>query len=100
MQYLEWAIRTYPLARWDLGTSGVAAVSLEELGGPVDLKDAGSWMRFREAIAQRYGVAPEEVMPALGGHGALWVAAVAALGFGEGAVVEAPSYEPVCRLAE
>ncbi|MBK8252486.1 MAG: pyridoxal phosphate-dependent aminotransferase [Polyangiaceae bacterium] len=100
--YLSWAIETFPHAKWDLATSGLPSISAAELGQPSDLSDPKALQTFARKVAERYGVAEKNVMPALGTSGAVWIAAAAVLGGLNGAdvLVEEPTYEPLLRAFE
>lgn len=108
VDYLSWAIESFPGARWDLATSGLLSVSAAELGVPVEaLSDPGALRRFAAKVGERYGVAAGEVVPALGTSGAVWMAVASVLpGPGEGGaagvevLVETPTYEPLLRVVE
>jgi aspartate/methionine/tyrosine aminotransferase len=100
MDYLAWAVREMPRARLDLGTSGVPMVGADELGSVPRLAEWGALGDFVDGVAHRYGVAADEVVPALGAAGGLWLLATALLGPGDHAVIEAPVYEPVQRIIE
>ncbi len=128
VNYLSWAIETFPRAKWDLATSGLPTISSADLGLPASLSDLSSLRSFASKVAARYGVPLEEVVPALGTSGAVWTAAAALLpraselaaprissSFGsDGAassglpaashsfevVIEEPTYEPLLRVIE
>jgi aspartate/methionine/tyrosine aminotransferase len=98
VDYLSWAIETFPRASWDLATSGLPSIAASELGAPPDLADPGALRSFAAALAERYGV---PVVPALGTSGAAWIIAAAVLG-GDAAdvLIEQPTYEPLLRVIE
>jgi len=101
-RYLSWARRFYGQVRLDLATSGVPTVPLADLGVPPAsaLDDPGGWARLRAGIA-RYNDVPEaEAIAALGTTHALWLAYTALTSPGDEVLVEAPTYEPVVRIAE
>ena len=79
VNYLSWAIETFPRAKWDLATSGLPTISSADLGLPASLSDLSSLRSFASKVAARYGVPLEEVVPALGTSGAVWTAAAALL---------------------
>lgn len=101
IEYLSWAIETFPRARWDLATSGLPSISASELGAPADLGDPAALRSFAAAVAERYGVPVAEVAPALGTSGAAWLVAASVLS-GEPAevLIEQPTYEPLLRVVE
>ncbi len=107
IDYLRWAIETFPHARLDLATSGLRSISSDELGVPGGLSDILAPHRFAEKVAARYGVPVTEVVPALGTSGALWMIAASILSTSADAtsspphvVVEDPTYEPLLRVVE
>lgn len=101
VEYLGWAIETFPHAVWDLATSGLPSIAASELGAPPDLGDPAALRMFAAAIAERYSVPVTEVMPALGTSGAVWIVAAAVLGREPAEVlIEQPTYEPLLRVVE
>lgn len=105
VDYLSWAIETFPHAKWDLATSGLPSISSAELGLPPSLSDPSALRTFAAKVAERYGVPRDEVVPALGTSGAVWTAAAAVLPPRDGAaapevIVEEPTYEPLLRVIE
>lgn len=101
--YLEWAISTFPLARYNLAVSGVCPVSLEtleEMGAKPLLGAPHAVPAFCHGISQRYGIPETEVLPALGTSGALFVSLAVGARAGDSILVEAPAYEPLYRVAE
>ncbi len=79
IDYLGWAIETFPHAKWDLATSGLPSIPVDELGVPGGLSDLGASRAFAARVAERYGVPATEVVPALGTSGALWIIAASVL---------------------
>ncbi|MFO0586317.1 MAG: pyridoxal phosphate-dependent aminotransferase [Polyangiaceae bacterium] len=105
VDYLSWAIETFPHARWDLATSGLPSISSADLGVPANLSDPAALRAFAQKIAARYGVPEGEVVPALGTSGAVWMAAASVLPRAAGeapfeVLVEEPTYEPLLRVVE
>lgn len=129
VDYLSWAIETFPRAKWDLATSGLPTISSADLGVPASLSDPSALRTFAAKVAARYGVPPDEVVPALGTSGAVWTAAASvlpalaaaaegdALALSSGndgapssgapararsfeVVLEEPTYEPLLRVIE
>lgn len=102
IDYLSWAIETFPRARWDLATSGLPSISAAELGAPADLGDPAALRSFAAAIAERHAVSVSEVFPALGTSGAAWIIAASVLTGGGPAevLIEQPTYEPLLRVIE
>ena len=127
VEYLAWAQAVPSGARWDLTASGVpdtcgsasllqrvdalgeegAAARDWSLLGRHELEDlcrrdkrpeilAG----FLQTIAQRYGVAPEHVVPTIGSSGAITQILFALARPGDHVIVERPTYEPLHRVPE
>lgn len=124
VDYLAWAQTVPAGARWDLTASGVPDAcgprSLRErlaperalapewsLLGSLELEDlcrrdkrpeivAG----FLQAVAQRYGVAPEHVVPTVGSSGAITQILFALARPGDHVIVERPTFEPLHRVPE
>lgn len=98
--YLDFAGRWYGQVGYDLASSGVAQVTEDTLGAGAPVTDLGARQRFREAVASRYAVSPDEVVTTLGASGALFVAHATLLERGQRLLVESPSYEPLWRGAD
>jgi aspartate/methionine/tyrosine aminotransferase len=102
--YLDWAIRFYGRVAWDLATSGILTLPSEELFAlapdavprPDDHEQIA---RFRALVAQRYGVPEDDVHPALGASGGIFLAYAALLEPGDDVLVEHPTYEPIPAVA-
>jgi aspartate/methionine/tyrosine aminotransferase len=99
-RYMAWAKAHQALGRYPLHQSGMPPATLEDLG--VDRADLRIhpgvptvFVRLREAVAKRYGVAPENVLPTCGTHHANFLAARALLRPGDGVLVESPWYEAI-----
>ena len=99
LEYLRWAMERYGLVRLDLASSGIPKVDAAMLG-PVALDDLHAPRAFADALAERYGVGSDEVVPALGASQAIWLACAAVLEPGDDALVETPTYEPLLRVPE
>lgn len=99
IDYLDFAHRWYGDVRYDLATSGISTAN-PDLLGPVDPSDLGSRQRFVQALSRRYGVKEQEIVPALGTSGGLYVVYSTLLQPGDHVLVEAPNYEPIWRVAE
>lgn len=103
IKYMRW-VKTRRRAQYDLCRSGVADTGLQELG--IDLKDLEiggdnfyGLPLLIHAIAQRYGVREENVMPALGTSHALFLVCGALLGeAGSEVLIEKPAYEPLVAV--
>ena len=104
IKYMEW-VKARKHVKYDLCRSGMADVQLKELGiDPKDLEIGGENFYglplLIQAIAQRYGVNEENVMPALGTSHALFLVCCALLGGAEGdrVLIEKPAYEPLIAV--
>src|SRR5262245_43939160 len=97
--YMQWA-KTRPSPRFDLAISNVLPCSIDELPGARDAialsgrNDTG-YAPLMEAIAARYGVAPEQVTTAQGTSGANFLVCAALLEPGDDVLVERPGYDPL-----
>lgn len=97
-RYIDWAMARYPSAATDLASSGMPLRPADTEGLDLDAPDANA--RLVSAIA-RYNARPEaEVVPALGTSQALFLAYASLLAPGDDVLVEAPTYEPLRRVAE
>jgi aspartate/methionine/tyrosine aminotransferase len=99
-RYLAWARRFYGTAPFDLASSGIPVVPHEELGAPPATDDVRGWDRARAAVARFNDVPKGEAILALGTTHALWLAYATLLSPGDEVLVEAPTYEPLVRIAE
>lgn len=119
VEYLAWAQTVPTGARWDLTASGVPdacgpASLLRRLDEQLDCSlgklDIEQLCRrdkrpeilagFLQTIAQRYGVAPEQVVPTIGSSGAITQILFALARPGDHVIVERPTYEPLHRVPE
>lgn len=127
VDYLGWAQTVPAGARWDLTASGVpdacGPASLRRRfvderqsdGGGTDWPLLGNLepedlcrrdkrpqivAEFLQTIAQRYGVAPDCVVPTLGSSGAITQILFALARPGDHVIVERPTYEPLQRVPE
>ena len=97
--YMEWA-KMRPAARLDLAGSNICACSIDELP---DVRQAiafegnneNGYRPLLEAIALRYGVAPNCVTTAQGASGANFLAVAALIEPGDEVLVETPGYDPL-----
>ena len=101
--YMEWA-KKRPAARIDLAASDLLACSLEDLPGArqaVDLLGHGAdgSPPLCDAIAARYGIAPDRVATAGGCSGANFLAFAAILEAGDEVLMERPVYDPLVAAA-
>jgi aspartate/methionine/tyrosine aminotransferase len=97
--YMEWA-KKRPKAAIDLALSNILACTLSDLPGAREAVDlAGDspdgYAPLVEAIAHRYGVAPDNVATAGGCSGANFLAIAALVEGGEEILIESPNYDPI-----
>ncbi|MBM3850457.1 MAG: aminotransferase class I/II-fold pyridoxal phosphate-dependent enzyme, partial [Verrucomicrobia bacterium] len=95
--YMHWA-KTLQVARFNLGNSGVAAVTLRELGaGLDDIELSGpsfyGWPPLVEALARHLGVSTDRVCHAEGTSLANYLAMAVTLRPGNEVLIEEPTYE-------
>jgi aspartate/methionine/tyrosine aminotransferase len=100
---MEWA-KARPSARFDLAISNVLTCSIEDLpGAPNALSLAGrndnGYPPLLDAIAARYGVAPDQVTTAQGASGANFLVYAALLSPGDDVLIERPGYDPLIGAA-
>jgi aspartate/methionine/tyrosine aminotransferase len=100
ISYLDFAGRWFGQVSHDLASSGSSAVRAAELGTAVGQDELAARDRFRSAIAARYGVPRAEIVPCLGGSGAVFTLVAAAAARGERVLVESPGYEPLIRVPQ
>jgi aspartate/methionine/tyrosine aminotransferase len=101
--YMHWA-KFKPAVRFALTTSEVPHFRMDRL--PLSLADldldGASHPRYaplRRAIADRYGVAPEQVVAADGTSMANFIAMAALISPGDEVLIEHPTYEPLLGVA-
>jgi aspartate/methionine/tyrosine aminotransferase len=97
--YMRWA-KDHAAARYNLANSGILGVNTEDLElQPGDVLVNGpnrdGYPPLLEAIAERYGVTPEQVVPSEGTSGANFLAFATLLEPGDEVLVEQPTYEPL-----
>ncbi|HEX8318021.1 pyridoxal phosphate-dependent aminotransferase [Longimicrobium sp.] len=102
-EYLRWAKTRAPV-RYDLTSSGVPYVSIDEL--PVTVEDleisgtgAYGYAPLQQAIADRYRVDPACVVAAMGTSMANHLALAALVQPGDEVLIEYPTYEPLVAVA-
>ena len=100
---MHWA-KTRPAATFDLAGSNVLACSIDDLPGAreavaLDGRNDNGYGPLVEAIAGRYGVAPEQVTTATGTSGANFLVCAALLEPGDDVLVERPGYDPLIGAA-
>jgi aspartate/methionine/tyrosine aminotransferase len=96
---MHWA-KLHAAARYNLANSGLLGCATDELElVPGDLQVNGpNHLGFRplvEAIAERYGARPEQVVTAAGTSGANFLAFAALVEPGDEVLIEQPTYEPL-----
>jgi aspartate/methionine/tyrosine aminotransferase len=102
-EYMAWA-KASSQARFNLATSGLANVRLEELEVRLqDLeltRDGGyGYEPLQKAIAARLGVGSESIVTAIGTSLANHLAMAAVVNAGDEVLIEQPTYEPLLALA-
>lgn len=96
---MEWA-KTRPAARLDLAGSNIFPCTIDELPGVREAiafegSNENGYGPLLNAIAVRYGVAPDAVTTAQGASGANFLAFAALLEPGDEVLVETPGYDPL-----
>jgi aspartate/methionine/tyrosine aminotransferase len=102
-RYMEWA-KLRSSARYNLATSGVASLSLAELGADIsqlEINGPGGYgyEPLLRAIADRYDVPQESVVSAIGTSMANYLALAATTEPGDEVLIEHPAYEPLVSTA-
>jgi len=102
--YLHWA-KTHRRVKYELTDSGVPQLKASDLpitASDIRLRVRGSYgdPELIEAIANRWGVARESVLPVPGASCGIFVALAGAAKAGESVLLEEPGYDPVQRSAE
>lgn len=104
LEYLAWASELYPRVDFDLASSGVTPVVATRFAEPSELgdalADAAAVDALRDRIARRFALDRDEATPTLGTSQAIFAAYAALLSPGDTLLVEAPTYEPIVRVAE
>ncbi len=112
VDYLSWAFSVPGTATYDLSQSGMPdAVRHDERAralarafaadAALDRSNAATILDgYRRAAADRYGLAPDHIVPTLGTSGALSQALLALCRPGDAIIVERPVYEPLWRVPE
>ena len=100
---MHWA-KTGSLARFNLASSGVAPVTLKELGAlPQGLElfgeNAYGFLPLQETIARRYDVTPDNVVQAAGTSMANHLAMASILEAGDEVLIEQPTYGLILDVA-
>lgn len=97
--YMTWA-KYHASARYNLANSGILGCDLSDL--TITLDDIAingpnheGYAPLKEAIATKYGVRPENVVPAQGTSMANFLAMAAVVERGDEVLIEQPTYEPM-----
>lgn len=101
--YLEWAKR-HSVARWNLASSGVPHLSIDEIGGwpPAAALTAANGYGYEpllERIAAHHRVHPTQVVTANGCSMANYLALAALIEPGDEVLIERPTYDPLLQAA-
>lgn len=102
--YMRWA-KDHAAARYNLANSGILGCETSDLElAPGDVLVNGpnrdGYPPLLEAIAARYGVAPEQVVESEGTSGANFLAFATLVEPGDEVLVEQPTYEPLLAALE
>ncbi|HEV8374813.1 MAG TPA: pyridoxal phosphate-dependent aminotransferase [Candidatus Polarisedimenticolia bacterium] len=100
--YMTWAKR-HAAARFNLANSGMlpcapADIPIPPGGIEFNGRDPEGYPPLREAIAAKYGVTSDRVVPAQGTSGANFLACATLLERGDEVLVERPAYEPLLAV--
>jgi aspartate/methionine/tyrosine aminotransferase len=103
-EYMHWA-KTSSWARFNLATSGLANLKLEELHASLsDLEITGEtgygYQPLIDALAQRFKIDAASVVNAAGTSFANHLAMASLIRPGDEVLIETPAYEPLLALAE
>lgn len=106
VEFLSWH-KSRPKARYDLAASGVPKAPVAELIGDAEAFQAemdccapNGHPKLIEAIARRYGVGEQRVLPTPGASMANFVAAACVADRVQKVLLETPVYEPLRRVVE
>lgn len=102
--YMTWA-KHHASARYNLANSGILGCDLNDLA--ITLEDVAvnganheGYAPLKEAIAARYGVTADKVVPAQGTSMANFLAMATVVERGDEVLVEQPAYEPILAALE
>lgn len=97
--YMTWA-KHHAAARFNLANSGIAGCDLGDL--PLTLDDVSlngpnqeGFAPLKWAIAEKYGVSPDQVVPSQGTSMANFLAMATAIDRGDEVLIEQPTYDPL-----
>ncbi|UCE60547.1 MAG: pyridoxal phosphate-dependent aminotransferase [Phycisphaerales bacterium] len=102
-EYLHWA-KTHRRVRYELTGSGVPPADADDFDTPmsaVSLQVKGAYgdPQLIEALAARYNVPPDGIIPVTGASSGIFIALATSAGHGDGILVEHPVYDPISRVA-
>ncbi len=103
MHYLRWA-KVHSRVGYELTGSGVPHAQHRDFGAdtaPASLEVRGTYgdPELIDALAERYGCHPDDVVPVPGASSANFIALLAAVDQGTCVAVERPGYDPLDRAA-
>ncbi len=104
VEYMRWA-KALPTRRYALASSGVPAAGADAFDPraveiKLDVNEAYGLPALVEAIAGRYHLSPERILPLPGTSTANFVAMGCVLQRGDRVLIEHPVYEPLIRVAD
>jgi aspartate/methionine/tyrosine aminotransferase len=104
-EYLNWVKERYPRVRINLSSSGMPppkdpVVPLSRAARALEIPDAKGFQPLFQRIAAHLGVSQDRVLAVPGCTYAMHLAVRSAVGPGEEALVEAPTYELLPRILE
>jgi aspartate/methionine/tyrosine aminotransferase len=102
--YMEW-VKLRPRAKFEISGSGVTPVHIDELPearAALDINDFNlyGYRPLVQKIAERYEVAPEQVVTTQGTSMANYLAYASVVQPGDEVLVESPAYEPLIDIPE
>jgi aspartate/methionine/tyrosine aminotransferase len=102
--YMEW-VKLRPRAKYEISGSGVTPVHIDELPearAALDINDFNlyGYRPLVQKIAERYAVAPEQVVTTQGTSMANYLAYASVVQPGDEVLVESPAYEPLIDIPE
>jgi hypothetical protein len=102
--YMEW-VKLRPRAKYEISGSGVRPVHIDELPEAREALDINDFNLYGyrplvQKIAERYEVAPEQVVTTQGTSMANYLAYASVVRPGDEVLVESPAYEPLIDIPE
>ena len=103
MEYMRWA-NTHARVRYELTGSGVPPADAPDIAARLtatDLQVRGPYgdPQLIEAVARRYGVPTDGVVPVTGASLGIFIALAVTVRHGDPAIIEHPAYDPLDRVA-